>query len=57
MIIALDILGSINGTIYLSGIPNYNPITKEIYFDQMDYVLNTKGILTKSANWFYKELF
>ncbi|MFN7044008.1 MAG: DUF4403 family protein [Flavobacterium sp.] len=51
MIIGLDILGSINGTIYLSGIPNYNPITKEIYFDQMDYVLNTKGILTKSANW------
>ena len=51
MIVALDILGSINGTIYLSGIPNYNPISKEIYFDQMDYVLNTKGILTKSANW------
>ena len=51
MIIALDLLGSINGTIYLSGIPNYNSITKEIYFDQMDYVLNTKGILTKSANW------
>ena len=51
MIIALDILGSINGTIYLVGIPNYNPITKEIYFDQMDYVLNTKSILMKSANW------
>ena len=51
MIIALDLTGSITGTIYLSGIPNYNSITKEIYFDQMDYVLNTKGILTKSANW------
>lgn len=51
MIIALDVLGSINGTIYLVGIPNYNPITKEIYFDQMDYVLNTKSILMKSANW------
>ena len=51
MIIALDMTGSINGTIYLSGIPNYNTITKEIYFDQMDYVLNTKGILTKTANW------
>jgi hypothetical protein len=51
MIIALDMTGSINGTIYLSGIPNYNSITKEIYFDQMDYVLNTKGILTKTANW------
>ena len=51
IIIALDMTGSINGTIYLSGIPNYNPITKEIYFDQMDYILNTKGILTKTANW------
>ena len=51
MIIALDMTGSLNGTIYLSGIPNYNTITKEIYFEQMDYVLNTKGILTKTAIW------
>ncbi len=51
IIIALDMTGSINGTIYLSGIPNYNSVTKEIYFDQMDYVLNTKGLLTKTANW------
>lgn len=51
MIIALDMIGSINGTIYLSGFPNYNAVTKEIYFDQMDYVLNTKGLLTKTANW------
>ncbi len=51
IIIALDMTGSLNGTIYLSGIPNYNAITKEIYFDQMDYVLNTKGLLTKTANW------
>ncbi|MEO0036838.1 MAG: hypothetical protein RIQ59_49 [Bacteroidota bacterium] len=51
MIIALEMTGSLNGTIYLSGIPNYNTITKEIYFDQMDYVLNTKGLLTKTANW------
>lgn len=51
MIIALDMAGSIDGTIYLSGIPNYNSITKEIYFDQMDYVLNSKGILTRTANW------
>jgi len=51
IVIALEVLGSINGTIYLSGIPNYNAITKEIYFDQMEYVLNTKSILMKSANW------
>ncbi len=51
IIIALEMTGSIDGTIYLSGIPNYNAITKEIFFDQMDYVLNTKGLLTKTANW------
>lgn len=51
IVIALDVLGSINGTIYLIGIPNYNSITKEIYFDQLEYVLNTKNILLKSANW------
>ncbi|MCG2610812.1 DUF4403 family protein [Flavobacterium sp. SM15] len=51
MIIALDMMGSVTGTIYLTGYPNYNAVTKEIYFDQMDYVLNTKGVLTKTANW------
>lgn len=51
IVIALDVSGSINGTIYLIGIPNYNSITKEIYFDQLEYVLNTKNILLKSANW------
>ncbi|MCO6148104.1 DUF4403 family protein [Flavobacterium sp. NRK1] len=51
MVIALDMTGSINGTIYLTGYPNYNAVTKEIFFDKMDYVLNTKSILMKTANW------
>lgn len=51
MIIALDLLGSLNGTIYLSGFPQYNDATKEIYFDQLDYVLDTKSRLIKTANW------
>ncbi|MEZ4838452.1 DUF4403 family protein [Flavobacterium sp.] len=51
MIIALDMIGSINGTVYLSGFPQYNQETKEIYFDQLDYVLNTKSFLLRSANW------
>jgi len=51
MIVALDLTGSINGTIYLSGIPNYNAVTKEIYFDNMDYVLDTKSALMRTANW------
>ena len=51
VIIALAMSGSINGTIYLTGIPNYNAVTKEIYFDQMSYVLDTKSVLMRTANW------
>jgi hypothetical protein len=51
IIVELNTSGSLEGTIYLTGIPNYNALTKEIYFDQMDYVLSTKGLLTKTANW------
>lgn len=51
MIIALDVLGSVNGMIYLSGFPKYNEATKEIYFDQLEYVLDTKSRLMRTANW------
>jgi hypothetical protein len=51
IIIQLLMSGSLNGTIYLAGIPKYNAETHEIYFDQMDYVLQTKGMLTRTANW------
>jgi hypothetical protein len=51
MIIALDLLGSVNGTIYLSGFPKYNEQTKEIFFDQLSYALDTKNKLMQTANW------
>lgn len=51
MIVALTIQGSINGKIYLAGFPQYNTETKEIYFDKLDYVLETKNVLHRSANW------
>lgn len=51
LVIALDLLGSVNGTIYLTGFPQYNQTTKEVYFDELDYVLDTKNKLIKSANW------
>ncbi|WP_264552283.1 DUF4403 family protein [Flavobacterium sp. N2038] len=51
MIIALDVLGSIDGTLYLTGIPQYNAQTKEIYFEKLDYVLDTKSKLMRTASW------
>lgn len=51
IIIALSLSGSLNGNIYLSGYPNFNALSKEIYFDELNYVLDTKNVLLKSANW------
>lgn len=51
VVIALTMQGSINGTIYLSGIPKYNNEKELIYFDDLNYVLDTKSKLLKTANW------
>lgn len=51
MVIALDVLGSVNGTLYLTGFPQYNEQTKELFFDKMDYALDTKSKLMRTANW------
>ncbi|MES2240386.1 MAG: DUF4403 family protein [Bacteroidota bacterium] len=51
MVIALDLSGSLNGTIYLAGFPKYNADKKEIYFDELDYALDTKNKLMRTANW------
>ena len=51
MVIALDVLGSVNGTIYLTGFPQYNEQSKEIFFDKLDYALDTKNKLMRTANW------
>jgi hypothetical protein len=56
MVIALDVLGSVNGTIYLTGFPQYNEQTKEIFFDKLDYALDTKNKLMRTANWLAKGL-
>lgn len=51
MVIALDVLGTVNGTLYLNGYPKYNSQTKEIYFEKLDYVLDTKSKIMRTASW------
>lgn len=51
MVIALEMTGSVNGKIYLAGYPQYDNKTREIYFDHLDYVLDTKSKLMRTANW------
>lgn len=51
IVIALDLTGSLTGTIYLTGLPKYNEAKKEIYFDNLDYAIDTKSSLIRTANW------
>ncbi|NMH27115.1 DUF4403 family protein [Flavobacterium silvaticum] len=51
LIIAMDMVGSVTGMVYLSGVPKYDPATKEIYIDGLDYAVDTKSRLIKTANW------
>ncbi|MCW2117856.1 DUF4403 family protein [Flavobacterium sp. 7A] len=51
IVVALEVTGTINGSIYLSGFPKYDDNTKEIYFDNLEYVLDTKNHIMKTANW------
>lgn len=51
MVIALDLSGSVNGKIYLAGFPQYDDKSKEMSFDDLEYVLDTKNKLIRTANW------
>lgn len=56
LIVALEMNGSIAGTVYLAGIPQYDKTRQEIYIDQLDFVLDTKNRLMRSASWLAQSL-
>lgn len=51
LIVELGMTGSVNGSFYLSGTPMYNPDKKEIYLDQVNFVLDSKNKLLKLGDW------
>ncbi len=51
VVLALTVSGSIKGTIYLTGKPKYNNEKSVIYFDDLQYIVDTKNVLTKFADW------
>ncbi len=56
LIVSLNLSGSINGTVYLSGLPKYDREKQEIFVDELDYVLDSKSRLTRSASWLLQGL-
>lgn len=51
LIIKAALRGSMNGTIYLRGIPHYDPVTKNLSLSNLDYDLDTRNVLYKTAGW------
>jgi hypothetical protein len=57
MIVKLNLIGSLKGEVFLSGVPKYDTTNQIVFFDEMDYDIKTKNILAKSANWLAHDKF
>ncbi len=51
LIVNLQLSGSYNGSIYLSGEPVFNPNRNRIEIEDLEYTLDTKNFLLRSASW------
>jgi hypothetical protein len=51
LVIKANLQGSINGFIYLKGTPFYDPQTQMLTLKGLDYDLDTKNTMIKTANW------
>ncbi len=51
LVIKAGLSGSINGNIYLKGIPRYDPVSQTVYLEELEYDLNTRNVLIRAANW------
>ena len=51
MVIALGVTGSLNGDIYLQGVPVYDAEKQQIAIEQVDFILDSKQTLLKAGEW------
>lgn len=51
LVIKAGLKGSINGDIYLKGVPHYDPVSQQLSLKGLDYDLDTKNSIVKTAGW------
>ncbi|RYU97209.1 DUF4403 family protein [Emticicia agri] len=51
LVIKADVKGNLKGTIYIKGIPVYNPAKKSIVLSNTQFDIKTKNILARAAAW------
>jgi hypothetical protein len=56
LIIESHVSGSLKGAIYFSGVPTYDSIRQVIYMKNLDYEIQTKNALAKTAGWLLKSI-
>lgn len=57
LVIKAGLTGSAEGNIYLKGKPYFDPATQSVMLQNLDYDLDTKNKLLKTANWLAKGRF
>ncbi|WP_221393864.1 DUF4403 family protein [Dyadobacter sp. NIV53] len=51
LVIKAGLTGSIKGHIFLKGVPHYDPATQKLSLKGVDYDLDTKNTIVKTAGW------
>jgi len=54
LVVAVNVSGSVNGTVYLTGKPYYDKDSSSIRIRDLDFDIRTKNVLIKSASWLFK---
>lgn len=54
VVVGAQLSGSLNGWIYFKGITSYNGSTRSVEFLNLDYELQTRNILHRSASWLFR---
>ena len=57
LVIKAGLKGSVNGNVYLKGKPTYDAASQTVSLQNLDYDLDTKNQLLRTANWFLRGRF
>jgi Domain of unknown function (DUF4403) len=57
LVIVAGVKGSLKGTIYLKGVPIFDPNTRKLSLKNVDFDLETRNLLFKTASWLLQSRF
>ena len=54
-ILAVKVAGGVNGNLYATGTPVFDEGMGVLRFDHLDYTVDTRNVLVRSANWMFHQ--